>query len=417
MTAITTTERELSRPQFIAIVASLMALNALAIDVVLPGLPAMAAQLNAASANEQQLVIGVYMISMGVGMLFYGPISDRFGRRAPLFFGIVLYVVAALSAILAPSFATLLLLRAAQGLGAAATRVVATAAVRDNYSGRDMAQVMSLVMMVFMVVPIIAPLMGQAVLLVLPWEGIFLFMAAVAGTVGVIAFFKLPESLPIEQRRPLTPKAIVGGFWIVFTNPSAMFYGFAGTVMFGALFAFVSTSEQIYRTAFGVGEWFGVAFAVNGIMLAAANFLNSRVVQQLGMRRVAHTAMFAYTALGIALVVISHTVGMSLWAWLPLIALTLFMFGLCGANFNSLAMEPLGRVAGTAASVFGFLQTAGGAAVGTFIGLHFDGTVRPIAVGFLCCGVATIAMVLIAERGRLFGTGHDAPAATVGGGH
>lgn len=403
MTTLTSpNERVLTRPQFVTLLASIMALNALAIGVLLPGLPMMGADLGIGSQNEQQYAIGAYMLGMGIGTLFFGPISDRFGRRAPLFVGLGIYIVTALAAAFSPDFATLLVLRFAQGIGAASARVISQASVRDNFSGRDMAQVMSLVFMVFMVVPVLAPSIGQAILLVAPWQGILVFSAVLAIVIGTFAWLWLPESLPPERRRPLSIRSIAGGFGAVFSNRLAMGYSIAGTMMFGAMFGFVNSSQQIYVTTFGLGGLFALAFMLHGFSMAIANFLNSRIVPRIGMRRIAHTALLTYTALGGALLAISLLVDTPLWLWLSMIAVIMFCFGLCGSNMNSMAMEPLGKVAGTAASVFGFLQTTGGALIGTLIGQGYDGTVRPIAAGFFICGLGAVGMALFAERGRLF---------------
>src|SRR5687768_15721444 len=253
--------RVLSRPEFIALMAALMALNALAIDVMLPALPYMGEALGVTDENERQYVISAYMLGMGIAVLGFGPLTDRFGRRAPLLVGMGLYIVAAIAAIFAPSFAILLILRFVQGMGAASVRVIATAVVRDRYSGREMAEVMSLTFMVFMAIPIIAPGIGQILLLTGPWQTIFIFMGLLAAAFWAWTYFRLPETLPVESRRPLSAKAVWAGFVIVFTNRAAFAYGMAGTFLFGALFGFISSSQQVYVDIYGLGVYFPVAFA------------------------------------------------------------------------------------------------------------------------------------------------------------
>src|SRR3569833_2789198 len=208
-------DRVLSRPEFIGLVAALMALNALAIDIMLPALPYMGETLGVTNANETEFIVSAYMIGFGLAQLAWGPISDRFGRRAPLFIGMALYVVCAFSATFAPSFAILLLLRFMQGLGAAATRVVAMSVIRDRYSGREMASMMSLAFMTFMALPIVAPGVGQIFLLFGTWHLIFIFMTVLAALIGVWAWFRLPESLQPEYRRPLKVSVIVDGIPVV----------------------------------------------------------------------------------------------------------------------------------------------------------------------------------------------------------
>src|SRR5882724_4560340 len=215
--------RVLSRPEFIGLVAALMALNALAIDVMLPALPYMGAALGVSNENERQLVVSAYMIGFGAAQLVFGPVTDRFGRRAPLFFGIVLYVICAIAANFAPTFMILLCFRFVQGLGAAATRVIAMSVIRDRYSGREMASVMSLAFMVFMAVPIVAPGIGQIILLAGTWHYIFLFMAVLATAIGVWAWLRLPETLHPEYRRELKLSVIYDGFRAVVSNRMAFF--------------------------------------------------------------------------------------------------------------------------------------------------------------------------------------------------
>ncbi|AKR56152.1 MFS family multidrug efflux protein, similarity to bicyclomycin resistance protein Bcr [Devosia sp. H5989] len=407
MTTTTMAAREVSRPVFIALIASLMALNALAIDVMLPALPYMGEALGIANENERQFVISAYMVGFGFAQLFYGPISDRFGRRVPIFVGLSIYTVAALAAVFAPNFATLLVIRVIQGIGAASTRVIATSIVRDKYSGRAMAEVMSLVFMVFMIIPIIAPGIGQVILLQAPWQGIFIFMAVLSAIVITTTYFLLPETLATGNRRPLTIGAVFDGFRIVFTNRVAFMYGAAGMLTFGALFGFISTSQQIFVDIYGFGPYFPVAFAVMASFMSISSFLNSRIVSRFGMRRISHFALLVYTSLAGIWVVASLFGPMPFWLFFILLTTVMFMFGWAGSNMNSLSMEPLGAVAGTASSVFGFLQTIGGAAIGSFIGQHFDGTVTPVALGYFSMGALALICVLIAERGQLFGVGAE----------
>lgn len=405
MTSVSPTSRGATGPEFIALVAMLMALNALAIDIILPALPQLGAALGVTSENDRQFVLGAYMLGMGIAQLAIGPLSDRFGRRMPLLVGIGIYAVAAGAAILSPSIETLLALRFVQGLGAASTRVIAMSAVRDRFGGRQMAEVMSLVFMVFMVIPVIAPTIGQLLLFIGPWQTIFLFMAGIAIAAGIWAYIRLPETLAPENRRPLTASAVLGGFRIVFTNRLAICYGFAGAFLFGALFAFITSSQQIYGELYALGEWFPLAFALQAGLMAVASYTNSRLVRTLGMRRLAHGSLLAFTALSVVMLVLTLVVHPPLWLFFVLMSGLMFLFGWCSSNMNALSMEPLGRVAGTAASVFGFIQTLGGAVFGTLIGYQYNGTLTPLALGFTLLAVVTLILVLIAENGRLFGVG------------
>lgn len=407
MTSAASTEREISRPEFIGLVAALMALNALAVDVMLPALPYMGQALNVVNENDRQLVVSAYLLGFGGMQLAYGPISDRFGRRAPLIVGIVIYVGAALSAIFAPTYATLLALRAVQGMGAAGTRVIAQSLVRDLYSGRRMAEVMALVFMVFMVIPVIAPSVGQVILLFGPWTHIFIFMATLATLVLIWVSLRLPETLAPENRRDLTFMNITEGFVAVFSNRVALSYAFASMVVFGALFGFINTAQQIYVDIYQLGEFFPLAFAAVASLMSISSFLNSRIVGRVGMRRVSHFALVMFTLLGGLWFALSLFDLLPFWVFLPIFGSVMFMFGWTGSNMNSLAMEPLGRIAGTASSVFGFMQTVGGAIIGAFIGQLFDGTTTPVAAGYFGLGAVAICLVLIGEKGKLFGVGEE----------
>ncbi len=393
----------LSRPEFIALVAALMSLNALAIDIMLPALPYMGEALGVSHENERQLVVGAYMLGFGIAQLAFGPLSDRFGRRAPLLVGLAVYVACAFAATFAPTFAALLGLRFLQGVGAASTRVIATSVVRDRFAGREMAEVMSLTFMVFMAIPIIAPGVGQILLLTGPWQTIFIFMAGLALAFSVWAYLRLPETLDPANRRPLTISAVTEGFRIVVSNRMAFFYGLAGMFLFSAIVGFISTSQQVFVDIYGLGVWFPLAFAGMAALMSVSSFLNSRIVRRFGMRRISHTALVVMTAGGLLLTVLSLIGPVPFWVFFTLLCAMMFMFGWAASNMNSLSMEPLGRVAGTASSVFGFIQTVGGALIGTLIGQQFNGTVTPTAVGYLLAGGMALVCALIAERGRLFG--------------
>lgn len=399
--------RVLSRPEFIALMAALMALNALAIDVMLPALPYMGEALGVTSENERQFVISAYMLGMGIAVLGFGPLTDRFGRRAPLLVGMGIYIVAALAAVFAPSFGILLALRFIQGMGAASVRVIATAVVRDRYSGREMAEVMSLTFMVFMAIPIVAPGIGQVILLVGEWHNIFIFMGLLALAFWIWTFVRLPESLAVEHRRPLSLRSVVDGFRIVFTNRVAISYGLAGTFLFGALFGFISSSQQIYVDIYGLGVYFPVAFAAMAGLMAVSSFTNSRIVRRFGMRRLSHGAMLSYTIFSGIWLAFALSGFLPLWLFFSFLAIIMFSFGWAASNMNSLSMEPLGAVAGTASAVFGFIQTVGGALIGSYTGQHFDGTTVPTATGYFVMGILALICILVAERGRLFGVGEQ----------
>lgn len=392
------------RGEFIALIAAIMAINALAVDIMLPGLPQIGASLGVQSENHVQFVITAYLLGFGVSQLFYGPLSDRFGRRLPLFGGLVIYVLAALGAAMVTDFTTLIILRVLQGLGAAGTRVIAVSVVRDRFAGRQMAEVMSLVMMIFMILPVVAPATGQLIMLFGEWHLIFLSMAVMALIVGIWAFIRLPETLPADQRRPLTIKSVIGGFGIVLSNRVALFYMLGTSFILGALFGYINSAQQIFVDIYKLGSYFPLAFAAVAMTLALASFLNSRLVGRYGMRRISQSMLLVFTSFSLLWMVLSIVlVDPVPFPLLMAIYMTImFSFSLVTANFNALAMEPLGEVAGTASSVLGFAQTVIGAALGAIIGQAFDGTTTPVAMGYGVLGFVALICVLIAERGKLF---------------
>ncbi|MGF0538393.1 multidrug effflux MFS transporter [Agrobacterium sp. ES01] len=392
------------RVEFIALMAALMSLTALAIDSMLPGLALIGSDLGVIDPNHNQYIVSSFLLGFGMAQLVYGPASDRLGRRIPVLFGLGLYIVAALGATIAPNFETMLTLRVIQGIGAASLRVITVSIVRDVYGGRRMAEAMSLILMVFMIVPVIAPGTGQVIMLFADWHFIFVFMALGAAVVGLWTYIRLPETLPLDERRPFTPKVIIEGFKIVITNRIALCYTLASTFIFGALFAFINSAQQIYIDIYQLGEWFAVAFAAVAIFMALSSFINAKLVGRFGMRRLSHGALIGFMLINL-IWLIGHLVGpspMPFPLFLTLFALAMFQFGWIGSNFNSLAMEPLGRVAGTASSVLGFLSTIGGALIGAVIGQSFNGTAIPMVAGFFGVSVLGLVFVLIAEKGKLF---------------
>ncbi|KPF58099.1 multidrug effflux MFS transporter [Rhizobium sp. AAP116] len=400
----------MGRAEFIALMAFLMALNALAIDIMLPGLQEIGAALNVENENHRQYVVSAYLIGFGFAQLFYGPIADRFGRRIPMIVGLAIYVVSSLAVVFVPSFESLLILRFIQGIGSAATRVITVSIVRDVFGGRQMAEVMSLIMMVFMVIPVVAPGTGQVIMLFGDWHWIFVFMAVIAVIVGVWMYVRLPETLAPADVRPFTVKVIFDGFRIVLTDRVALCYTIASTFIFGALFGFINSAQQVYVGIYGLGVWFPVAFAAVALFMALSSFVNAKLVGRFGMRKLSHGSLLGFIAINLIWLVV-QVLGpqpMPFFLFITFFSLAMFQFGWIGSNFNSLAMEPLGHVAGTASSVLGFMGTIGGSIIGAAIGQAFDGTALPMVTGFFVVSVIGLIFVLIGEKGRLF-QAHNKP--------
>ncbi|CAN5429989.1 multidrug effflux MFS transporter [soil metagenome] len=396
--------------EFVCMIALMMALNALAIDSMLPALPDIGAALGA-SANERQWVVTAYLLGFGGAQIIYGPLADRFGRKPILFIGIGIYVAFSFVAMLAPTFETLIIARIGQGLGSAATRVLAVSIVRDRYSGRTMARVMSLSFLVFLGVPIIAPSLGQAILLVAPWEGIFGVLAFAGIALLIWAGLRLPETLHPDDRLPIQASRIVLAFREVLTNRISMGYTLAMTAITGALFGFINSSQQIFFDVFEAPALFTTVFALIAGGIALASIVNARLVEKLGSRLIGHSALIGFITMASIHAVVTLTGHETIWTFAVLQAMTMFCFGLLAGNFGSMAMEPMGHIAGTASSVQGFVSTIVGSLTGFAIGQSFNGSTIPMTLGFLGCGVTAMACVLYAERGKLFVARNPVPAA------
>lgn len=388
--------------ELVIMVAALMSLNALAIDIMLPALSNISDFYSLSRDNDQQLVIFAYIAGFGAPQLVFGPISDRYGRKGLLRICLVGYAIAGIACIMTSSFMTLLLARFIQGVFASGVRVIAVSIVRDLLAGRAMARIMSLVMTVFMVVPILAPTIGAGVMLIAPWQWTFALLSIAAMLNLVWIQIRLPETLTDQDRQPLNPEQSLKAYWQVVTTRVTFGYMCASGVIFGALFAFVAASEQIFTDVFGKHETFALWFAGVAAALAISNFLNSRIVERFGMRRISHSVLILFIALALINVITLHTVGEKLWLFYPLFCLTFGCFGMLGANFTAMAMEPQGKIAGTASAAYGFASTTFASLIGYLVAGQFNGTIAPFMWGFVALGVSSLSIVFVTERFCLF---------------
>jgi DHA1 family bicyclomycin/chloramphenicol resistance-like MFS transporter len=399
---VSSTHRPMGFREFVAIVAAIMALNPLAMDLMLPALPNVASAFHIGDANRVQAVLSVFLTGFGAGQFIMGPLSDRFGRRPILLGGLIVYGIASVLAIVAPTFETLLLARALQGVGTAASRVIATSIVRDCYSGRRMASVMSLAMMIFISVPVIAPSFGQAIMLLAEWHGIFIVLMVYGVLTLSWIIIRLPETLPLTERKSLAIGEVTRNFLQALTNRQTFGYAFAAGSVQGILFGYVLSSQQIFTGIYGLGHYFPLAFAAIALGIAIAGFLNSRIVGRYGMRMISHAALIGQLAVAIVMLAAALAGWLSLPLFMILSTANLFAFGLMFSNFSALAMEPQGHIAGTASSLFGSITTLIGIAVGSAIGQLYNGTLVPLATGALLGSVAALVVVIAVEKGRLF---------------
>lgn len=391
-------------------VGGLMGLNALSIDIMLPALSDIGEALNR-PGNDVQLIVTVYVFGFGLAQLVYGPLADALGRRVVLLSALAAFVAATVACVFAKDFTGLLVARGLQGVAAAATRVVAVAAVRDLVSGRRMAEIMSFAMMVFMAAPIFAPALGQLILFAADWRWIFGALVLGGAVLAVWMHVRLPETLRPENRIPLAPRSAALNYWLAAKNRVSLGYILASALIFGALFAFIATSEQVISGLYGLENWFALAFAGVAIGLAAANMINARIVGRLGMRRVSHGALAAFIVISGLHTLISLGGAPPFWLFYILLGSGMVMFAMMGANFSALMMEPAGARAGTAAALYGAVTSVSGAVLGSLIGRAYDGSVTPILAGMTLLGVLALIVVWITERGRLFGAGEGETAA------
>lgn len=398
--------------EFVVLVAMMMAITAFAVDNMLPAFPVIGTAFQVADPNRVQMLVFVYMLGFGVSQLAYGPASDIMGRRPAYMVGLLIFLVGSVVAIFATSFAALLVARFVQGVGAASGRVLSVAIVRDRFSGREMSRVMSLTMVVFIMVPVFAPAVGSLILLFGDWQAIFVVTLLFGIGLGVWFQLRMPETLKPEDRMPFSAARIAGGVRMTLGSRLAVGYATAVGLLFGCIMGMVGSAQQIFTEVYGLGPWFPLAFGCIAACMGVASFLNSTVVRRFGMRRISHTSTIGVVVCGLAQLgfALAFDGRPPLLVFAGLLGLSQFLSSFSFPNFNALAMEPLGRVAGTAASLMGCYTTIVGVTCGILIGGAFNGTVLPIAIGYLVLASLTLGVVAWTERGRLFQPHHPDPA-------
>ena len=393
------------RRETVAMLAGLMALNAFAIDAMIPALPDIGRSLAIANDNDRQLVVIAYMLGFGVSQLVWGPLADRFGRKPVLAVGVGLYALFSIGCALASSFAMLIGFRVAMGASAAVSRVLVTTMVRDLFDGEEMARTMSLIFMVFMVVPVIAPSLGQLILLLGEWHLIFLVLGGYGLLMGAWSMIRLPETLHPEYRRALNPRQIGSAMGQALTDRMSLGYTVAATFIFGGLTAYIASIQQIVFDVFGQPGRIGLVFAGVAAPMGFASFANSKIVTRFGLRHVGHWGVIAFAATGVLHLAVALALGESLGLFVLLQGLTMIAFAFCSSNLSTLAMTNMAPIAGTASSVQGVMGTVGGASAGFLIGRQFDGTQIPFLAGMALCGLLALLAVFVTERGKLFKEG------------
>ena len=391
------TTRVLSRFEFIVLMSVIVAVDALAIDSVLPALAFISNDFNIDQGNDRQFVVTSIFVGYAIGVMLYGIASDSYGRKPPIYVGFILFLLGTLLTIFATSFNMLIAGRILQGMGAAGPQIIPTAITRDLYKGRGMAEIMSLIMMVFLFVPAIAPLLGQGILMLSNWQGIFVML----GVYAIIAFFwfaiRLPETLPPEKRVPFSLKQALASIQKVMRNKRAMKYTCAEGFAFAAILAYLSTAQQIFQEHYALGERFPLYFGALALVMMLASFTNAKLVEKLGMRLLVTTGasiLFLASVFYMLAILLSST-HVPLWSFLIYASVAYFCFGILFGNMHSLAMEEVGHVAGVAASVIGSLSTFMATAIAAFIGSFYNNSITPIVLGF---AVLMLPIIYIAWR-------------------
>jgi len=382
--------------------ASLMSLNALAIDAMLPALGLISDDLRLSDPNDRQWIVTSYIAGMAIGSIIYGSLADRFGRKPILSVTISIYIIFGGLCAFTSDYNFLLIARFIQGLAASAMGVLTNSIIRDRFTGDAMARMMSTIMMIFMVVPTIAPMLGEVVLLFADWHYIFLMLSFSGLAMLFWVFMRLPETLDPKNITPIETKAVLSAWRQVIFNRNAFGHVMASGFMMAPLFAFIASSQQIYVETFDAAELFVFLFALNASAMSFCSFINSRIVMRFGARRVSQSALIFYISVSAILLTTSAAGYSNLILFTVLLVPSMGMVGLTAANFGSIAMQPFGKIAGVASSFQNFARSCLSAGIGAAIGLQYDGTIMPFATGFFICGMISLLIIFWAEKGKLF---------------
>lgn len=395
------------RPEFIALIASVMMIVAFAIDSMLPALENIGRDLGVTEDTRWALVITAFTIGLGAAQLFVGTLSDRFGRRWLMIGSLLAFAVFSILAAAAQTFVLLLVARALQGVAAAGAQVIARSVVRDRFEGREMAQVMSFASAIFMAAPIIAPFMGTAVLAVAPWRWIFIMLAVVGAASLLWVALRLPETLSVTHRRPINIQGIRESARVVISDRQSVAYTIANACLMVTVMGFLTSVSLVFSETLKRPDLLPYGFATMALVMMAASLVNAAIVRRFGMRLIGHGALLGMTGFAAIHVAVALTVGDDLISFIVLQSLMMACFALCAGNFGAMAMENMGDVAGTASSLQGFTGSVIGSVGGAVIGLSFNGTTIPLYAGITLVGCIAIAVIIYAE-GRLFVPRHGA---------
>ena len=386
--------------EFIILVSIMFGMIAFGTDTMLPAFPDIAKDLELLNVNKAQLIISSFILGTGLGQLISGPISDTFGRKPIITIGLMIFILACIAAYYAETLEMMLVARFIQGLGISAPRTVTMALIRDLYSGRKMAQVMSLAMAIFVLVPALAPSIGQLLFINFGWRSIYMAFIAFA-LIGLLWLnLRQPETLPFEQRKKLSSTEFLRAFKVVITNTAVVKYTVTLALGFGALFGYLNSAQQIFVDTLGAGMKFPMYFAIISILAAPASFMNATLVMKYGMKLLATIGFALQIIFAIITILIINQDFISM-EWLLVIfiswsVIAFFLKGLYFGNLNALAMEPMGEIAGMASAIIGASATMLGILIAIPIGLAFNGTATPVLFGYITC--SSLALILMLTK-------------------
>lgn len=395
---------DLGGKEFIALMALLMSLTALSIDAMLPALSQIGTSLGVENANDNQLILSTIFLGMSLGIMIYGPLSDSFGRKKPIYLGISIFIIGDAISLMANDFSLMLIGRFLQGFGAAACRVVTMAMIRDKFEGKEMARVMSLIMMVFIMVPALAPSVGQLLLQFFQWRSIFFLLLAYAVIALIWLRFRQPETLVPSKRIPFSTSNILSGIKQTLSHPITLSYTLASGIIFGAFIGFLSSSQQILQQQYQTNEWFSVYFGFLALSVGISSFINSRLVMKFSMESLCLISLLVLSVNSIVFYIYASSLSEQPSLFIVMVYLSsIFMcFGALLGNLNTMALHPMGHIAGIANSVISSVATLISVVIGTLIGQSYNGSVEPLILGFLSCGLMGLVIILRIKYSRNF---------------
>ncbi len=396
------TKADMGLVEFVALMALMTSLVALSIDAMLPALSQIGADLAIDDPRKTHLIVSLFFIGMAFGQLYYGPLSDDKGRRYAIISGLIVFAAGSLVCMVAESLEVMLVGRVIQAFGVSGPRIAALAVIRDKYEGEAMARVMSFIMMVFILVPMLAPSFGQAILWLLSWRHIYSSFLIFGLLVGIWFFIRQPETLPKEKRLPFSWSQLWQSSKFILSHKLVMFYTLSAGIIFGAFLAYISSSQTLFQQIYQTGELFPAYFALLAFSIGLASFINGHLVMRLGMRTLCTWALTGWLVFSLLLSILCllHDGIPPFWQFVTVLFCAFFCIGVLFGNVNAMAMQPLGNVAGLGAAIIGSLSSLIAVPTAVFIGIFIQSTITPIALGFLGFGLLSALFYWRANKAR-----------------